>query len=94
MKIVLTLLFLSQMSFAKYKGSSASFATAFAAKEMCSCLFVVGQTKKYCKQYIKNKVFNPPVSVNNKQKKVSSSILGLWRRKAKYMGPKTGCRFY
>ena len=61
------------------------------AKEVCSCLFVVGQTDEFCDQFIH---FNPPIasySVDKEKKTVSARSL-TYTATAKWVSARAGCQ--
>ncbi len=62
------------------------------AKEMCSCVFVVGRSKKTCKKDLQTSVpLKFFVDINREKKTVSSFIIPGVVEKAQYRGEKLGC---
>ncbi|MFT6070271.1 MAG: hypothetical protein ACJAT2_001734 [Bacteriovoracaceae bacterium] len=85
MKIIglIFLLFLSGCKFPKA-------VSAFYAKEVCSCLFVVGQEKEYCHEYGKQIIPIWTKEIDLKEKTVKS--YGLWEStKARFISRRAGC---
>jgi hypothetical protein len=73
-----------------YQNSDLDLLAGFTAKEYCSCFFVVGQTQDFCDQFIKQ---SPPigtVSIDQKNKKVTSHAL-FNSRTAHWVSDKFGC---
>lgn len=90
-------------SAAKYDYSKLDMLPRFAAKEYCSCIFVVKQNEDYCKEFVNPKVslFGTRISVNwivgtstiedTAAKDTRSSVLGFLRAEAEFI-PNKGCR--
>jgi hypothetical protein len=78
-------------------------ASAYYAKEVCSCLFVVGQSEEYCHDYAMHDVQDvnalplvelsrDSVVVDKNAKTVSVSIL-WWTTTARHRSAKLGCGY-
>lgn len=64
---------------------------AYAAKEVCSCHFVLGRSIEQCRDDMKNGLpFVPKIKVKGYEVK-ASIIFRLWATKAIYRGKKLGC---
>ena len=75
----------------EYTRNDLQLITAFTAKSMCSCLFVMEMDEDYCKVWAKQ---NPPVAdyrVDKDKKTVQSGALMFWLGKAHYVDAKQGC---
>ena len=66
--------------------------TAFTAKEVCSCRFVMMQSAEYCQAWTKASPAVATFRVNEKHKEVTAAALGLWSATARYISPREGCR--
>jgi hypothetical protein len=83
---LLALTFLSSCNIPFFKVVSNSF-----VKEMCSCLFVVGQSEEYCKSYARQIVPVSQYTIDRQNKLVSAIGLGL-QGKANFISDQLGCR--
>lgn len=65
--------------------------SAFYAKEVCSCLFVVGQSEDYCHEYGKQIIPIWTKDIDRENKKVKA--WGLWEStEARFISLRTGCQ--
>lgn len=65
--------------------------SAFYSKEMCSCMFVVGQTEEFCNNYARQWVPIQGAPVVDREKK-TVRVQGLFvTSEAEYSGERTGC---
>lgn len=74
----------------KYKGNIIQLALGWHAKEMCSCLFVVGQDEEYCKQYVSLKQVPNPIWTLDKEKK-TVKVKFIKEREAWHVSERKGC---
>jgi hypothetical protein len=82
--ILIGLLLLSSCKFPKV-------VSAFYAKEVCSCLFVVGQTEDYCHEYGKQIIPIWTKTIDTKNKRVKA--WGLWEStEASFISLRSGCQ--
>ena len=70
----------------------ARVAARYYAKEICSCLFVVGQTKEYCLKALENELITDYELDIDRTKKIVSSKVVFAKAKAEWLGPYKGCR--
>ncbi|MCO4794266.1 MAG: hypothetical protein KC493_11160 [Bacteriovoracaceae bacterium] len=81
--ILIVLLLCTSCDFTK------AFSSSF-AKEYCSCRFVVGQSKKLCKEYAENIL--PPWTIKENEEKKYVTVGNLFKSTtAVYTGKKYGC---
>jgi hypothetical protein len=72
--------------------TQARLAGRFAAKEVCSCRFVFGQTEEYCRDYARvGPSWGLTTSVDLFEKKVHTQAFTVIRASAAFLGPKVGC---
>jgi hypothetical protein len=65
--------------------------SAFYAKEVCSCLFVVGQDESYCHEYGKQIIPIWTKKIDLKEKTVEA--FGLWEStSARFISKRSGCQ--
>lgn len=74
-----------------YEGGLFPLASGFAAKQMCSCVFVAGRSEEECAAWVK---VSPDVArfrVDHERKAVRARALGLGRQDAHWVDDRTGC---
>ena len=74
-----------------YNNNDFLLLTAYTAKEMCSCLFVMEQTQEFCTAFTKANPNIKSVRVDLTNKRVESEAVLLYGARARYTGPRTGC---
>ncbi len=74
-----------------YDNNDLQLATAYSAKEMCSCLFVMEQTEPFCRAWTKANPNVARVRVDPDARTVESSALLLWGARARFVDARTGC---
>lgn len=75
----------------EYSNNDLVLASSHAAKDMCSCLFVMNMPEDYCRAYTRASPDVARYSVDREQKTVEASALVLWGARARYVGPRAGC---
>ena len=92
---MIQLLIAATIAFAQlpsYDAGRLGLGTAFIAKEMCSCIFVSGQSEEYCRAYTETSpklVFS--ASVDQEEKSVTARGAFFLKRKAVWRGKREGC---
>ena len=87
MKLFISLFMLLVLSSCKFP----KVVSAFYAKEVCSCLFVVGQSEEYCHNYGKQIIPIWTKEIDKKNKKVKA--WGLWEStQASFISLRHGCQ--
>ncbi len=74
-----------------YANNDLQLATAYTAKEVCSCLFLLEQSEDFCRAWTKA---NPNVArfrVDRDTRTVESSALLLWGARARFVDAASGC---
>lgn len=74
-----------------YAASDLELVTAYRAKELCSCLFVTGQSEDFCLSYTSEEPDVARPRIDWETKTVSTAAFLLWGAKARFESPRTGC---
>lgn len=75
----------------EYDNSDLQLVTGYAAKEYCSCIFVMEQTEDFCNRWTRANPQVTSVRLDRQEKTVQSSALVMWGARARYTGPRFGC---
>jgi len=75
---------------AKYEAGLLKLGSGVAAKEVCSCLFIMGQDEAFCREWTKVSPDIAKFKVDYEEKTVKSRAL-FARSAARYVGPREGC---
>jgi len=88
-----TLVCLLLLSLGALQGCSPFFKviSAHFAKEFCSCLYVVGQSKEYCEEYAEEYIPTSGYEIHGDSKEIVAFGLGH-RSVAQFVSTKYGCR--
>jgi hypothetical protein len=83
-----------------YPNSELTLLTGLDAKELCSCVFVVGQTEEYCREYVRLGIPFPglkqgvpvPIQllVDHDARRTSARVAGN-HASARFVGDRRGC---
>ena len=76
----------------KYDTGLLGIASAFAAKEACSCVFVLGMEEEWCAGLVRVSPAVARFRVDAEERSVTARSLGLSPRRARYLGAEEGCR--
>ena len=76
---------------AKYDASLFELATAYSAKEVCSCVFVLGRDEDFCREVTRVSPDVVTFRVDREAQRVTSRALLFWRAQASYRGAREGC---
>ena len=74
-----------------YDNNDLELATAYTAKELCSCLFVMEMPQDYCAAWTKASPAVTKFNVNLDQKTVETTALVDWGSRARFDSDKFGC---
>jgi hypothetical protein len=75
----------------QYRNGDLDLLSAYTAKEVCSCVFVLEQSEEFCRAWTRA---NPAVAgftVDRAAKTVESSALIFWGAKARFVSDRFGC---
>jgi len=75
----------------KYDAGILHLASGFSAKEVCSCVFVMGRDEAFCKEWTRVSPDVARFKVDREAREVTASALGMGRRKARFVYDQTGC---
>lgn len=75
----------------QYHNNDLELVTAYTAKDMCSCVFVQGQTEEYCLAWTKADPAVARVRVDHRARSVSTSAAILWGATAVFEDAQHGC---
>lgn len=74
-----------------YERNDLQLATAYRAKELCSCLFVMEQDEAFCKAWTTASPDVASFRVDRDARTVESSALLMWGARARFVDAKSGC---
>lgn len=74
-----------------YQTHDVSLATHYAAKQLCSCLFVMGMGEDYCRAWTRTEPASAFWSSNAILKRVDAHVFGLWKAGAHFVDDEVGC---
>jgi len=78
-------------SCARYDQNDLELLTAYSAKEMCSCLFVMGQTEAFCRTWTKQAPDVKSVTIDRQDKSVRAQAVMMWGARARFVDRRHGC---
>ncbi|MFO0726988.1 MAG: amidase [Myxococcota bacterium] len=76
----------------RYQDNDLELLTAYRAKELCSCLFVMGQTEDYCRAYTVAAPNLARFEIDRAGKTVRASAVLMWNARARWVSSREGCR--
>ena len=76
----------------RYSTGTPAIAAAFAAKETCSCRFVMERTEAECDEWTRVSPDVARAKVDLTSKTVKSRALLFWTARAEWVDAETGCR--
>jgi hypothetical protein len=76
----------------RYQDNDLELLTAYRAKELCSCLFVMEQSEEYCRAYTVAAPNLATFKIDPVAKEVSTSAVLLWGQRARWVSAHDGCR--
>lgn len=75
----------------RYDTSLFRLGTAYNAKMVCSCLFVMHQDEERCRQLVRVSPDVARFQVDADARVVTSRVLGGWTSRARWVDEQTGC---
>ncbi len=74
-----------------YDNNDLEMLTAYKAKELCSCLFVMQQSEKYCADWTVASPNLASFTIDKTKKIVEASAVVMWHARAHYVNDRFGC---
>lgn len=74
-----------------YANNDLQLLTAYAAKEICSCVFVMGQSDEFCGRWTRANPNLKTWRVDRDKKTVETQAVLYWGARARYVSPREGC---
>lgn len=75
-----------------YNNHDLRLLTAYAAKEMCSCVFVMRKDEPFCLRFTKASPDLRTVRVDRERREVEAQAVLAWGARARYISAREGCR--
>ncbi len=75
----------------RYDNNDLELATAYTAKELCSCLFVMEMPEDYCAAWTRASPAVTKFTVDFNRKTVDTTALAEWGSRARFDSDKFGC---
>jgi hypothetical protein len=75
----------------RYPNGDPALATAYRAKDTCSCLFVAGLDEAACRAWTVASPEVASVEVDRAARAVTARALLLWRARARFVDARSGC---
>ena len=88
---VFLLVLLLVVACGRYESNDVVLLTSHAAKEMCSCTFVMNQPEDFCIAWVKAAPDVKTLTVDRGKKRVDAESLTLWGARARYLDKRRGC---
>ncbi len=74
-----------------YDNNDVELAVTYAAKETCSCLWVMERDEAYCRAWTIASPAVAEVEIDHDEKQVTSHALMLWETTARFVSREVGC---
>jgi hypothetical protein len=74
-----------------YENNDLQLLTAYAAKEACSCIFVMGQTEEFCRRWTRAAPDLKTLRINRTFSTVETQAVLFFSARARYTGKRHGC---
>ena len=75
----------------RYANGDPALATAYRAKDTCSCLFVMGRDEAYCRAWTVASPEVASIDVDRTARTVTATALLFWSARATYVDARSGC---
>src|SRR5262245_13533737 len=75
----------------EYRNNDLQLLTAYAAKEICSCVFVMGQTDEFCARWAKASPDLKTFTIDRGGKTVEAQAVIYFGARARYVNARRGC---
>jgi hypothetical protein len=74
-----------------YDNNDFQLVTAYGAKDLCSCLFVMRQSDEFCANWTRASPNIKTVRVDRENRVVETQAVLFWSARARYVSPRFGC---
>ena len=74
-----------------YDKNDLELITAYTAKQLCSCLFVMERDEDYCRTWTRESPAVATASIDFEEKSVQSEALLVWSATARFVNERYGC---
>jgi hypothetical protein len=74
-----------------YSDNDLQLLTQYSAKEICSCVFVMGRDEGFCAAWAKQQPDLKTFRVDRARGTVETEAVLFWGARARYLGPRRGC---
>ena len=75
----------------QYQNNDLQLATAYTAKELCSCVFVMEMPVEYCREWTRASPAVTKFKIDEQRKTVETTALLEWGTRARFDSEKFGC---
>ncbi len=75
----------------QYNNNDLELLTSYAAKEICSCVFVMGRDDDFCGAWAKASPNLRTYHIDHESRTVSTQAVLFWGRNARYVSFRRGC---
>jgi hypothetical protein len=75
-----------------YNNHDLALLTSYAAKEMCSCVFVMRKDEAFCLRFTRASPNLRTVRVDHERREVEAQAVLAWGARARWISQREGCR--
>ena len=75
----------------EYENNDLILLTAYTAKELCTCAFVLEQSDEFCGRWTRASPNVKTFRIDRGARSVEAQAILFWGAKARYAGPRAGC---
>lgn len=74
-----------------YARNDLQLLTSYAAKEICTCVFVMHQTDAFCERFTRASPNLKTFRIDHEGKTVETAAVLFWSARARWVSPRFGC---
>jgi hypothetical protein len=75
----------------RYEANDLEILTAYTAKQICSCVFVMKRSDEFCNAWAKEAPDVKTATIDRDRKRVETQAMSLWGARARYVDARHGC---
>jgi len=75
-----------------YNNHDLALLTSYAAKEMCSCVFVMHKDEQFCLRFTRASPNLRTVRIDRERREVEAQAVLAWGARARFISQREGCR--